>query len=579
MNDKNRDKSNLFLAIALSVVVLVGWQYFYKAPQVEQQQQQTTQTGGSAPKDPLQISAPGISAEAAAAAAAAKTMTKDEILATTARVRIETPALSGSLALKGGRLDDLILLGFRETTAPDSPAVRLFSPVAGYGSYFSEFGWVSDNKNGDIAVPGADTLWTASADKLTPDHPVTLTWDNGQGLLFTRVVSVDADFMFTVTQKVENTTSTPVTLFPYSLIARGGTPQIEDFYIQHEGPLGVIGGTLHEKKYKALREDEHRFEGRSVGGWVGFGDKYWLSAIIPDQTAEGVFRKSWHKRDGLDRYQTDWMGDGLTVEPGQTIESVGRLFAGAKVLSLLDKYASMYNIPLFDRAIDFGWLWFLTIPFFYFLRFIHEHVSNFGISIMLFTVVIKLALFPIANRSYRSMSRMKKLQPMVKELQERFKDDKELLNKEVMALYKREKVNPVSGCLPVLIQIPVFFALYKVLYVAIEMRHAPFFGWIQDLSAPDPTTLFNLFGLIDWTPPAMLMIGAWPILMGITMFLQQKLNPAPADPVQAKIFMFLPFVFTFMLARFPAGLVIYWAWSNILSIIQQWVIMRSVNKE
>ncbi|MDR3439206.1 membrane protein insertase YidC [Telmatospirillum sp.] len=571
------EQRNIILAIVLSVAILLGWQFLMPKPPVPVGQTPAGQTAGqttspqlpdsqassapTAPEPPKSASAPAISPEKRAAA-----------LAAAPRVKIVTPSLKGSFSLLGARIDDLDLVAFHETPDPSSPAITLLSPATGIGAYYAEFGFVAGEAK--EAVPGADTLWTASADTLTPEQPVTLTWDNGQGLKFTRVYAVDANYMFTVTQKVENTSATAATLFPYALVSRWGTPQTQDIYILHEGALGVLDGTLKEAKYKKLREDDHLLETKSTGGWIGVTDKYWLTALVPDQSMAIQARMGWRAVDGVDRYQTDWLGSAITIAPGAASETSSHFFAGAKELAKLDAYGDKLGIPRFDLAIDFGWFYFLTKPFFYFLRFIHSQVANFGIAILIFTVVIKGAFFPIANKSYKAMSKMKKLQPEIKKLQERFGDDRARLNQEMMALYKREKANPVSGCLPIVIQIPVFFALYKVLYVTIEMRQAPFFGWIHDLSVPDPTTLFNLFGAIPWDPPQMLHIGIWPLIMGVTMFLQQKLNPAPADPIQAKMFTFLPIIFTFMLANFPAGLVIYWAWSNTLSILQQWLIMK-----
>lgn len=379
--------------------------------------------------------------------------------------------------------------------------------------------------------------------------------------------------MFTVSQRVENTGTEPVSLYPYGLIRRWDTPPTAGFFILHEGPIGVLGGTLEEIDYDDLQEDGD-IELPSDGGWLGITDKYWLTALVPDQesTLTANFRHS--LSDGQDRYQVDYLRNQIRLSPGNTIEVVDRLFVGAKEVSLLDQYREDYGIPLFDRAVDFGWFYFLTKPLFYVLHWFYERVGNYGVAILLLTLLVKILFYPLANKSYRSMSQMKKLQPEMMKMREQYGDDKARMNQELMALYKKEKVNPMSGCLPIVVQIPVFFALYKVLFVSIEMRHAPFFGWIQDLSAPDPTTVFNLFGLIPWDPPAFLMIGVWPLLMGATMLLQQRLNPQPADPMQAKIMMMLPLMFIFLFATFPAGLVIYWTWNNVLSIAQQWVIMK-----
>jgi YidC/Oxa1 family membrane protein insertase len=406
---------------------------------------------------------------------------------------------------------------------------------------------------------------------------VTLSWTNPEGVTFNRTFSVDENFMFTVTQRVDNGGEGDLTLLPYSLIARYGTPEVSGFFILHEGPLGVFDGTLDEVDYSDL-QDDGVVQQKSTGGWIGITDKYWLTALIPEADTTNGYRFFYERFEDQDRYQVDFVGPPVTVAQNASVDVTSRMFVGAKEVRLLDGYSEAFNITGFDRAIDFGWFYFLTKPLFYFLLYIKDVVGNLGVAILLLTVVIKIFFFPLANKSYKAMSQMRKLQPQIAKMKERFGDDKVRFNQEMMALYKKEKVNPASGCLPMLVQIPVFFALYKVLFVTIEMRHAPFFGWIQDLSAPDPTSVWNLFGLIPWDPstviPAVINIGAWPLIMGFTMWIQQKINPQPPDPLQAKIMMMLPVVFTFLLAQFPAGLVIYWAWNNILSVAQQWVIMR-----
>ncbi len=566
------DQRNLILAIALSIAILLGFQYFYEGPRVQQQKQAAQQ---AAQTEQLVAPTPGV--PGAIPGAPAPEAPKDraaliaEQLAAGTRVKIDSPSVHGSVNLIGGRIDDLTLATYHVEANPQSPEVVLLAPAGTQNAYYAEFGWVPEDRS--QPVPDANTRWTASAPTLSPDKPVVLTWDNGKGLVFERTVAVDKDYMFTVTQKVRNTGSTPVRLLPYSLVSRSGTPPTSGYYILHEGPLGVFDRTLTEENYDDVRK-AGTITKETTGGWIGITDKYWLVSLIPDQKEKVAARFVYSAPGNTDRYQVDTMGQAVEVAPGATIEQTNRLFAGAKRLELLDAYSSALNIPLFDRAIDFGWFWFFTIPFFHALNFLGHLFGNFGIAILVLTVGVKLAFFPLANKSYHAMAKMKKLQPQMVALRERFGDDKVRMNQELMAMYKREKVSPVSGCLPILIQIPVFFALYKVLFVTIEMRHAPFFGWIHDLSAPDPTTIFNLFGLIPWNPPAMLMLGAWPIIMGITMYLQQKLNPAPPDPVQQKVFQFLPVIFTFMLASFPAGLVIYWAWNNLLSVAQQWIIMR-----
>lgn len=570
------EQRNLLIAIVLSVLILFGFQWMFpKAPPPAPTQ---TETGApastsSAPPVPQGASqAPAAPAQAPSAAEA-----RASALEATRRIAIRTPKLHGSIAVTGARLDDLTLVEHRETTDPNSPEIVLLSPVGSAHPYYAEFGWVP--ADGAAKVPGADTVWSAApgTSELAPGGKVVLSWDNGDGLRFVRTFSVDENYMFAVEQRVENYGAKPVTLHPYGLIARVGTPKTEGMYILHEGPLGVFDGTLKELKYDDLKK-EGTVREKSVGGWAGITDKYWLTALVPDQKADVTGRFVHQTRDKGDQYQVDFTGAAVTVAPNASAEANFHMFAGAKQVKLLDAYTEKFGIKNFDLAIDFGWFYFLTKPFFYLLQMLHNALGNMGLAILALTVIIKAAMFPLANKSYVSMSKMKNLQPEMKKLQERFADDKMRQQQEMMALYKREKVNPVSGCLPMLVQIPVFFALYKVLFVAIEMRHAPFYGWIHDLSAPDPTTIFNLFGLIPWDAvhalPSFLHLGVWPLIMGVTMWLQQKLNPQPTDPVQAKMMSFLPIIFTFLLANFAAGLVIYWAWSNALSILQQWIIMR-----
>jgi len=567
------EQRNLILAVVLAIIIIFGFDYifgYFNPPAPPQQQTQTAAPGQPAP--PSDVVAPGAPAVPGAAAPVQQARKREDILKDVTRVKINTPRLHGSIALKGARIDDLTLANYYEELDKGSPEIALTSPLGSENPYFAEWGWTAQG----VKVPNGDSIWGATGDVLSPSSPITLVWDNGEGLVFKRTISIDENYMFTVQQTVENNGSAPVTLYPYALISRTDTPETTGFIILHEGPFGVFDGTLEEVGYDDLREDGN-LKHKTTGGWIGITDKYWMTAVIPDQKT-AVNADFIHSRDGnKDKYQVDYVAGGVTIEPGATGSAQGYLFAGAKEVSLMDHYTEELGIANFDLAIDFGWLYFLTKPIFYALLTINHWVGNFGVAIILLTVAIKLLMFPLANKSYRSMGRMKALQPKMEKLRERFGDNKERLNQEMMAMYKREKVNPASGCLPLLVQIPVFFALYKVLFVNIEMRHAPFFGWIQDLSAPDPTSVFNLFGLIPWTPPELLMIGVWPLIMGISMWLQQKLNPQPTDPVQAKIMMALPIVFTFMLGRFPAGLVIYWACNNVLSIAQQWVIMRQAD--
>jgi YidC/Oxa1 family membrane protein insertase len=575
------EQRNLLIAIVLSVGILIAFQFAFdrmRPPQPPAPQGGTAVTTPATQGSPTQPSAPPASATSAGtpgasvpgAAPVHAVETREAALAEQPRVKIDTPRLHGSIDLVGARLDDLTLANYHETVDPKSPEVVLLTPPGTRDPYLAEFGWVAASP--DVKVPGPQTRWTASGGPLTPTNPVTLTWDNGQGLLFTRTISVDSNYMFTVRDVVRNNGSNPVKLLPYGLISRTGTPNVAGYYILHEGLIGYLGGSLQEVKYSSLSPGTP-VDHASSGGWLGFTDKYWLTSLIPPQN-EAVKARFIHTLDGgIDRYQADYLGPEVTVAPDGTAGSSARFFAGAKEVNLLDAYKDS-GIPLFDRAIDFGWFYFLTKPIFLILQFFYEILGNFGLAILLLTLCVKLLFFPLANKSYNAISKMKLLQPEIQKLRERFPDDKARQQQEMMALYKRVGANPLAGCLPIVIQIPVFFALYKVLFVTIEMRHAPFFGWIHDLSAPDPTSFVNLFGLIPLTPPALLMIGAWPLIMGLTMFLQQKLNPQPVDPVQARMFMLLPIVFTYMLAAFPAGLVIYWAWNNLLSIGQQWAIMH-----
>ncbi len=558
------DQKNLFMAIILSLTILLAWQFLFEAPRQEQRRQQLEQQQASEVPAPLGVP------DAPAGSGSVLPPSRDDVVADAARVTIGTPSLRGSINLSDGRIDDLVLAKFNETVEPDSDNIVLLSPTGAESPYFAEFGWVDGSGN---VFGAADTNWSTRQAELTVERPVVMeaTLDNGLRLI--RTVAVDSDYMFTVTQQVVNEGDEAVRLFPFGRIRRTNTPDILGFFILHEGPIGVFGGNLKEVDYDDLR-DEGSIVQEQTEGWIGITDKYWLTALIPSTDAPANMRFSHNLRDNVHRYQTDYLGAEMVVQPGSSVEVANNFFAGAKEVDILDRYATDMNIGLFDRAIDFGWFFFMTKPFLLMLIFFADMFQNFGLSILFVTVLIKLAFFPLANKSYKSMSRMKALQPKMQELRERVGDDRQKLQQEMMALYKREKVNPVSGCLPMVIQIPVFFALYKVLFVSIEMRHAPFYGWVTDLSVMDPTNIFNLFGVIPWDPPSFLVLGAWPLLMGITMYLQQKLNPQPPDPIQAKIFLMMPVIFTIFLARFPAGLVIYWAWNNLLSILQQYVIMR-----
>jgi YidC/Oxa1 family membrane protein insertase len=575
---------NFFLAIALSFLVLLGWQYFIAGPQMEQEKARQEQLAAEAAKNAGTGQQGGtIPAPAAGTAAVPGTETAavpgipkstEAVLAETSRIKIETPKLSGSINLTGARLDDLHLSTYHEELSKDSPTITLLAPSGSDKAYYAEFGWVDSARN--LKLPTAQTVWTApEGATLTQATPLVLTWDNGEGLLFTRTISVDANYLFTVEQIVENKTESAIALFPYGLVSRHGQPQTTGLYILHEGLIGVAGEDgLQEIDYDDLVDTKLEKPAKVTDGWVGITDKYWATALIPPQGQgfQPTFRYS--DASGKPAFQSDYLGDAVGIAAGSTASFKTNLFAGAKEVDVLEQVQGVTNAKNFDLLIDWGWFYFITKPMFVAIDFLFGLVGNFGVAILLITVLVKLVFFPLANKSYASMSKMKMLQPKMEEIKEKFGNDKQAQQKAIMDLYREEKVNPLAGCLPILIQIPVFFSLYKVLFITIEMRHAPFFGWIQDLSAPDPTNLFTLFGLIPWDPPSFLILGIWPLIMGVTMFIQMKLNPAPTDPTQAMIFNWMPVIFTFMLATFPAGLVIYWAWNNTLSILQQAAIMK-----
>jgi YidC/Oxa1 family membrane protein insertase len=593
------DNRNMILAVILSGVVLLAWQYFYNVPSMErqrQQQQQQAELQKSAPKPADAASSsstppqPGSTAPSVPAAAAAPVVSRDQALADSARVRIETPSLIGSIALKGGRIDDLSLVKFRETVDPGSPPIILYSPSGTAAPYYAESGWVPA-AGSTARLPDRNTEWQQEGSgALTPTSPVVLKYDNGEGLTFRRTVSVDDRYLFTVRDDVTNTGNAPVTLYPYALISRGGTPPVSGYSILHEGLIGYLGDKgLQELTYKNVDEKPYGFD-NVTDAWLGITDKYWASALLPAAN-QPLMQAHFSTGGQQKRYQADYLLPAQTINIGGTGTASARIFAGAKEVSVvginfplvgLGGYNKDLGLNHFDLLIDWGRFYFLTKPMFLALDFFFRLVGNFGISILLVTVIVKLLFFPLANKSYASMAKMKSVQPQLQALKERFPDDKVKQQQEMMEIYKKEKINPIAGCLPIAIQIPVFFSLYKVLFITIEMRHAPFYGWIKDLSAPDPTNLFTLFGLIPFDPIALLgphigaylVLGIWPIIMGITMWVQMKLNPTPPDPTQQMIFGWMPLIFTFMLAGFPAGLVIYWAWNNLLSVIQQGFIMR-----
>ncbi|WP_407177303.1 membrane protein insertase YidC [Bradyrhizobium sp. STM 3562] len=595
------DNRNTIIAIVLSGLVLIAWQYFYNIPQMERQRAESQKQAELVkPAQPSPTASPATSstspqaghapsAAPAASNANAPAVSREAALAATPRVKIETPSLEGSISLKGARIDDLSLVKFRETVDPHSPPIVLYSPSGTAEPYYAEFGWVPA-AGSSAKLPDQNTVWQQeSKGDLTPTNPLVLKWDNGEGLSFHRTISIDDRYLFTVKDEVSNSGNAPVTLYPYALISRHGTPQVSGYYILHEGLIGYLGDEgLQQFTYKKI--DEAKSVGWKVtNGWLGITDKYWASALLPDIHAQLQARFSSNLINNVRTYQTDYLEDAQTIAAGGSASAFTRLFAGAKEASVVGLnfpvwgfggYNRELSLNHFDLLIDWGWFYFITKPMFLALDFFYRLFGNFGISILLVTVIVKLLFFPLANKSYASMAKMKSVQPQLQALKERYPDDRVKQQQEMMEIYKKEKINPVAGCLPVVIQIPVFFSLYKVLFVTIEMRHAPFYGWIKDLSAPDPTNLFTLFGLIPFDPTQIpvfghyLALGIWPIIMGITMWFQMKLNPAPPDPTQKMIFDWMPLIFTFMLAGFPAGLVIYWAWNNTLSVIQQSFIMR-----
>jgi YidC/Oxa1 family membrane protein insertase len=587
------NNQNFILALVLSFIVLLGWQYFVAGPRIEaererqaaQEQQLVPPPGAEAPEaapgqapQPQLVPQPEPQLQPGVQQVPTPPTQVPEARVEAAqrgeRLLVETPSLQGSINLTGARIDDLLLTQYRETVDPDSPNIRLFSPQGSAMPYYAEFGWTA--VPGGPSVPTAETVWSAEGGPLRPGEPVVLSWDNGEGLTFRRTIEVDEHYLFTVRQTVENQTGEQVALYPYGLVHRQGLPQLEGFFILHEGLIGYFGNDgLQEVNYSDLGESQPVITPPRVQqGWLGITDKYWAAALIPPAEAAFQGRFIGGQDGATPTYQADFLGDPVVVPAGGSAESQTLLFAGAKETHVIDGYEAAFGIPRFELMIDWGWFYFITKPLFLVIDWLYRLLGNFGVAILAVTVLIKLVFYPLANLSYASMSRMKKLQPEVQKLQERFKDDRMALQQQMMELYKKEKINPLSGCWPILLQIPVFFALYKVLFVTIEMRHAPFFGWIQDLSAPDPTSIFNLFGLIPWSPPLFLQIGIWPIIMGITMMIQMRMNPQPPDKTQAMIFNWMPVFFTFLLATFPAGLVIYWAWNNFLSILQQGLIMR-----
>ena len=595
------NKRNYMIAIGLSVLIVLAWQFLYMNPRIEAQRKATeaaqqTELAAAKDKPAADPTAPAGSVQGAlpAGAQGSQEMSRDDAIAKSARVEIETPAVIGSINLTGARLDDLKLKEYHETVDKSSPLITLFNPSDTADGYFAELGYIAGEGAG--SAPGPATVWAApEGAKLTQETPVTLTYTNDAGLKFSRKISIDDHYMFTVEDTISNSGTAAANVAPYGRITRYNKPLTPSVYVIHEGFLGVLGSNngLTEEKYSAI-EKESMTNAKATGGWLGITDKYWASALVPPQGVAYDSRFS-HFTDGKPRFQADYKNDAVAIAPGQSTTLKTLVFAGAKEVPVVDGYArddswfgklfasvlggksetiTNYSVPRFDLLIDWGWFYFFTKPMFMLMDFFFRHIGNFGVAILLTTIVVKGLFFPLASKQYASMANMKRVQPKMAELKEKFGDDKMALQKAMMELYKTEKINPVAGCWPVVLQIPVFFSLYKVIYITIEMRHAPFFGWIRDLSAPDPTTIVNLFGLLPFDGPAFLHLGIWPIIMGVTMFLQMRMNPTPPDPTQAMLFTWMPVLFTFMLASFPAGLVIYWAWNNTLSITQQSIIMK-----
>ncbi len=580
MDEQNR---NLILATALSFLVILVWFLLFPPedraanpdPTVPSEQQLDAggvvglppTAGETAP--PAQVPAPEEAAEAA-------------------RIAIDSPALRGSISLRGGRIDDLALKRYRQEVDPDSPIVQLLRPVGGNNAYYAIYGWAGAADLGRDAVPGPNTDWQVeSGETLAPGSPVTIAWESQAGLTFRREFSVDENYLFTVTQSVQNDSGEAVRLAPYGIVARHGEPaDLSGFFIIHEGMIRMADGELSETDYGNAEDfDFVEREGAQVevaevteSGWIGFTDHYWMTALVPQQGQPFTAVSKYSPRSDI--YQTEARLPAVTVEPGQSASSTQQLFAGAKEWETIRAYERAGIVKFID-AIDWGWFFFLTKPIFTALHFLNGLIGNMGVAIILLTFCIKAILFPLAYKSYVSMARMKELQPEMEKLKEKAGDDRQKLQQGMMELYKTNKVNPASGCLPLLLQIPIFFSLYKVIFVTIELRHAPFVGWIRDLSAPDPSSIFNLFGILPWAAPepqsflALIFIGLLPILLGISMWLQQKLNPAPTDQTQAMIFAWMPWVFMFMLGGFASGLVIYWITNNTITFIQQYIIMRS----
>jgi len=556
------ENKNVIIAVLLSTAILIGWSMYFENPdeaqrkRLEIQGKTETQTNIQKPETPQ-----------TGKAVPAKAISRSDALKESDRVFIENSNLSGSISLRGALIDDIILKNYRETLDKSSKPIVVLSPKKSEDGYFVESGWATTKS--DIKVPDNNSVWQIrEGKKLTPSSPVTLEWNNREGVVFSKKIEVDDKYLFKITETIRNEKSKTIELFHYSQITKNTKPNTENFYILHEGLIGVVDKNLKEETYSSIEEEKKTYNGKS--GWFGITDKYWMSAIIPESGKSFKGEYSF-----ANSYKANFIISEPTIaNPQKSTSNTLKIFIGAKEVYPIDNYTEKEKIDRFDLSIDWGWFYFITKPLFFVIDYIFKIVGNFGVAIIILTLLVRILFFPLNNYSFKSMAKMKVLQPEMLRIKELYKDDMKRTQQEMMALYKREKVNPLSGCLPILVQIPIFFAVYKMLFVTLEMRHAPFFGWIKDLSAADPTTIFNLFGLIPWNPPSFLMIGVWPILMGITMYFQMKLNPTPPDPIQAKIFAFFPLIMTVMLATFPSGLVVYWTVSNVLTMAQQYYIIK-----
>ena len=562
------NQKNLLIAVVLSVVILVGFDFFFKPEkkQLQESSVEQNQIDQNVDSDKDE-NIPSINSQIENVQ-----VDKNKILEE--RISFNSKRLSGTINLIGATLDDLSLKDYFESISKEKK-INILNPVSSVSPYFLRIGWASPDKS--VKLPNKNSKWKSVKKNYNENEKIQLEWNNNEGLTFYRTIEFDENFMISVIDKVQNKSPKTIKLTNFSYLRRLNYRPENKFFILHEGPLGVFNDTLKEVSYDEIEENNEIIE-TTKNGWIGYTDHYWQVTIFPEtnETFKARFKNLKDRRNSI---QIDFINENIkTLKSGDSLKTKSYIFAGAKEVPLIDQYIKKIGINKLDLSVDFGWFYFLTKPLFYALHFLSSLVGNFGVGIIILTICIRIVLFPLANKSFKSMNSMRMITPEIQRIRERYKDDRQRMNQEMFAMYKEKKINPAAGCLPILIQIPIFFALYKVLFVSIEMRHAPFFGWIQDLSAPDPTSLFNLFGLIPWDTPAFLTIGIWPILMGITMFLQQKINPPPPDPIQAKIFMMLPFIFTFLLATFPSGMVVYWTINNILSIAQQYILLRKQSK-